>query len=103
MNERWELREGDEVLGAITVDDSDFPWLSGRFEAAAGFARWAPLFDEEQRLLDLVCEDDDPTGWERWERLYDRISGALTLVAPDGPVAEFLLHIEDGAARFRWM
>jgi hypothetical protein len=102
LGERWELREGDELIGVITIEEQDFPWLHGSFDAEAGFARWAPLFDAEQRLAEELSDRDDPEGWERWEQLYDRISRALTLVAPNEPVAEYLLHIEDGEARFRW-
>ncbi|MFJ6982810.1 MULTISPECIES: hypothetical protein [unclassified Streptomyces] len=39
---------------------------------------------------------------EAWEAVYARIGEAVELVAPDGPVAEFLLHIEDDRAWFRW-
>jgi hypothetical protein len=103
LGERWELRHGDELLGVITVEDQDFPWLTGRFEESPGFARWAPLFAESSALLDELSDSDDAAEWERWERLYDRISGALTLVAPNEPVTDFLLHIEDGQASFRWL
>ncbi|MFJ6729966.1 hypothetical protein ACIQPQ_34205 [Streptomyces sp. NPDC091281] len=34
--------------------------------------------------------------------MYARIGETVELVAPDGPVAEFLLHIEDDRAWFRW-
>jgi hypothetical protein len=102
VGERWELRHGDELVGTITIEDQDFPWLSGSFAAEPGFARWAPLFAAEQRLLDEISERDDPEEWDRWERLYSQITDALTLVAPNEPVAHFLLHIEDGKAWFRW-
>lgn len=103
LGERWELRDGDELVGVITIEDQDFPWLSGRFEALPGFARWAPLFDASSALLDEISDSDDAAEWARWEQLYDRISGALTLVAPNEPVADFLLHIADGHASFRWL
>ena len=102
VGERWELREGASVIGVIVIEDQDFPWLSGRFEAAPGFARWAAVFEESSRMLDSLADVDDPAGWERWEALYDRISSALTLVAPSEPVAEFLLHIDGEHASVRW-
>ena len=103
VGERWELREGSSVLGVITVEEQDFPWLSGSFAAEPGFARWAAVFAESSRLLDELADVDDPAGWARWEALYDRISSALTLVAPSEPVADFLLHIDGSAASFRWI
>ncbi|HEX6353869.1 hypothetical protein [Actinophytocola sp.] len=99
LGERWELRAGDELVGTITIEDQDFPWLSGSFAAEPGFARWAPLFADELALLDR----DDPEDISRWEELYEQITGALTLVAPGEPVEDFLLHIDEGRAWFRWI
>jgi hypothetical protein len=89
-------------VGTITVEDQDFPWLSGSFAAEPGFARWAPLFAAEQELLDELSNREDASTLDRWERLHDRITGALMLVAPNEPVAHFLLHIEGDKAWFRW-
>jgi len=102
LGQRWELRHGDELVGAITVEDQDFPWLSGSFAAEDGFARWAPLFAAERELADELADRDDADLMDRWERLHDRIAESLTLVAPHEPVAHFLLHIEDDKAWFRW-
>jgi hypothetical protein len=92
----WRLRRGDELLGEIVIEDGDYPWLHGRFRALPAFADVRPWFDEELALLDA----GDDTG--RWSRAYDRITDSLSLVAPAGPVAEFLLHIRGDQARFRW-
>jgi hypothetical protein len=102
LGERWTLRHGDELVGTITIENQDFPWLSGTFTPEPAFGRWAPLFAAEQALLDEVTESDSEEGWARWEAAYERISTALTLTAPNEPVAEYLLHIEDGKAWFRW-
>ena len=99
MGEQWELRHGDELVGTITIEDQDFPWLSGSFVAEPGFARWAPLFAAELALLDR----DQPGEVDEWGQLYEQISGTLSLVAPDEPVTDFLLHIKDGQAWFRWL
>jgi hypothetical protein len=100
--QQWELREGEQLIGTITITDQDFPWLSGSFAPEPGFARWEPVFVAEEALLKEVSVEDSEEGWERWERLYDPIRKTLTLVSPSGPVAEFLLHIEGDAAWFRW-
>lgn len=100
--QRWELREGEQLIGSITITDQDFPWLHGTFVPEPGFERWKPVFEAEEALMQNLLIEDSEEGWERWERLYEPITTALTLVAPSGPVADFLLHVEGAAAWFRW-
>ncbi|MCB5163974.1 hypothetical protein LG634_03880 [Streptomyces bambusae] len=98
-DESWQLRHQDELLGDITIDDSDFPWLHGRFTPTPAFAPFKPWFDESLSLLRAK-------EYERFEAAYDRIEQTLTLLSPSPtgrtPVAEFLLHIRDDRAWFRW-
>ena len=84
-----------ELLGEIVIDDADFPWLHGRFDPAPAFGEVKPWFDESLALLE--AEE-----FERFDDAYGRIADALSLVVPPGPVADFLLHVEDGRAWFRW-
>lgn len=91
----WRLERDTELLGEIVIAEADFPWLSGRFTPQPAFAGVKPWFDE---ALALVAAEEH----ERFDAAYDRIARSLSLVAPSGPVAEFLLHIEDGRAWFRW-
>jgi len=100
--EAWQLRRGDEVLGDITITDADFPWLSGRFVPRPGFAAVAPLFAEELALSQATEDDAGAATIQAWETGYERIAATMTLVAPSGPVAEFLLHIDGSEAWFRW-
>lgn len=102
IGEVWQLRRGDEVLGEITITDADFPWLRGSFVARAGFAEVASLFAEELALSEVILDDDSKAAIDAWETAYDRIAKTMTLVAPSGPVAEFLLHVDAGEAWFRW-
>ncbi|MER7077584.1 hypothetical protein [Saccharopolyspora kobensis] len=95
--ETWRLHRGEELVGEIEVTDADFPWLSGPFRPQPAFAEFEPVFAAE---LELAESDDD---WAAWEQIYDRINEALTLVSPRGPVAEFILHVQDGEAWFRWI
>ncbi|MDX3382689.1 hypothetical protein PV682_14600 [Streptomyces niveiscabiei] len=93
--EIWRLRCGGEEVGTVTIDDADFPWLSGRFAPGPGYAAVEPLFTRELALLG--------EGWaEEWESAYDEIASRVSLSSPDGPVPEFLLHIEGERAWFRW-
>ncbi|GII75702.1 hypothetical protein Sru01_06840 [Sphaerisporangium rufum] len=98
----WRLRRGGEVIGEIRVDSGDFPWLSGRFAARAGYAAVEPLFAEELALLEVI-ESGEEIDHDAWEAAYARIADEMELVAPDGrPVAGFLLHISGPDAWFRW-
>ena len=93
----WRLQRGDELLGEIIVNDGDFPWLYGRFVPCQGFADVRPLFDAE---LALIEADDDI---DAWERAYDRIQESMSLISPDGPVTDYLLHVQGDEAWFRWV
>lgn len=95
----WRLVRGDELIGEIHVDGGDFPWLSGTLTPAPGFTALKPHFDEELDLIEADRQEDVPA----WERVVEQISSSLTLVSPDGPVADFLLHIREGRAWFRWL
>ncbi|MFJ9821263.1 hypothetical protein ACIRU3_39605 [Streptomyces sp. NPDC101151] len=94
----WRVCAGAEPVGEILIDDADFPWLSGGFTAGPGFTAVQDLFARELALMDR----DDEKGWEEWESLYDEIRRRVSLSSPDGPVPEFLLHIEGDRAWFRW-
>jgi hypothetical protein len=96
--EVWHVHSGGEPAGEILIDDADFPWLSGRFTAGPAFGAVRGLFARELAL----AERDDAADWEEWETVYDEIRRRVTLASPDGPVAEFLLHIEGERAWFRW-
>ncbi|MEU6380709.1 hypothetical protein [Streptomyces sp. NPDC046909] len=94
----WHLRHphsGDEPVGEILIDDADFPWLSGRFTAAPAFDALRELFARELALV-------EGGEGEEWERVYDEIRRRVSLCSPDGPVPEFLLHIDGDRAWFRW-
>lgn len=97
-SEVWTLCSADEVIGRITIDGGDFPWLEGAFEALPGFAEFKPLFDCELELINADLPERVPD----WEEVYAKIQDRLSLYDPDGPVAEFLLHVEDDRAWFRW-
>jgi hypothetical protein len=101
----WKLKHADELIGEIRITDGDFPWLSGTFVPLPGFARFKPLFEQELQLLDAVSDPDSDTGkaTDAWEAAYALLSSSLTMINDhDVPVAEFLLHIQDTQAWFRW-
>lgn len=49
-----------ELVGQLVVTDADFPWLTARFQAEAGFEKVRPLFEEELRLLDSAATPLSP-------------------------------------------
>ncbi|MEV1005660.1 hypothetical protein [Nonomuraea sp. NPDC050202] len=93
----WRLVRRGELVGTITIEDADQPWLNGRFVAGPAFGEFEPLFSQELALLDHIDED-----YEAWEAVHGQITSAVQLVAPHGPVPEFLLHVQDDRAWFRW-
>ncbi|MDX3098113.1 hypothetical protein PV703_24900 [Streptomyces sp. ME01-24h] len=100
----WRLLSDGEPVGVITVEEADFPWLSGRFTPGPAFARVRPLFARELALMQTAmtapAEEDEP--WAAWEAAYEEVRRTVTLHSPSGPVAEFLLHVEGDQAWFRW-
>ncbi|ANS70066.1 hypothetical protein SLINC_7842 [Streptomyces lincolnensis] len=94
----WQVRSGADAVGEILIDDADFPWLSGRFTAGPGYDAVQELFARELALT----RRDDAGHWQQWEEAYDEIRRRVSLTSPDGPVAEFLLHIDGDRAWFRW-
>ncbi|MCX5204527.1 hypothetical protein OG897_24110 [Streptomyces sp. NBC_00237] len=95
IDTEWRLLHGGDLIGTITVDDIDMPWYRGRFLPERGFGQFKRWFDE----VNVLVGDADFGGFEA---AYDRIEHALTLLSPHGPVAEFLLHIDQERAWFRW-
>ncbi|MDH6129955.1 hypothetical protein [Kitasatospora sp. GP82] len=93
--EAWRLVRQKELVGEIVIEETDFPWLCGRFLPGPALPDLEPLFERTVTLSD--AED-----WEEFDVVYEKIRQAVSLVAPGGPVAEFLLHIQDGRAWFRW-
>ncbi|SBV05269.1 hypothetical protein YW5DRAFT_02814 [Streptomyces sp. Ncost-T6T-1] len=92
---KWQLLNNGALVGTIIVDEAGMPWQRGRFLPEPAFSRFRPWFDE----LNTILEADE---FERFDEAYDRIEGALTLVSPTGPVADFLLRIDRNRACFRW-
>lgn len=35
--ERWQLRQRDQVLGEVIIDDADLPWMKGTWAPTPAF------------------------------------------------------------------
>ncbi|HEY1701051.1 MAG TPA: hypothetical protein VGG75_15180 [Trebonia sp.] len=94
----WQLRHKGEIVASLVVSDSEWPWVYARLQPRPGFGRIQPLLAEELRLLDDIENKVD-----EWEAAYDEIRKDLTLLYPDGnPVPEYLLHVKNDNAWWRW-
>lgn len=94
----WRLLDGGTEVARLVVTDTDFPWLYATVEPTPDFERLRPLFEEQLRLADDAFDDPDAFD-EVCRSLHER----LALIHPDGwAVAEFLLHVEDDTAWWRW-
>ncbi len=93
--ELWRLYKGDVLLGEITIDDMDWPWLHGRFISTDAFTTVKPWFDETLRLLEAESFG------EAFDAAYTPIEEQLTLESPAGPVDQFLLHVQGDRAWLR--
>ncbi|WP_037676636.1 hypothetical protein [Streptomyces griseus] len=93
----WRVSSGERQVGEILIDDADFPWLSGSFVPGPAYDTVEALFAREIALLEGDFEQV-----EEWEAAYYEIRRHVSLSSPDGPVPEFLLHIEGDRAWLRW-
>ena len=97
----WDLVAPDQtVFGRLTseADGGDMFWQECRFVPSSHFATIAPLFREVQVLL----ERDE---MEACEQAYERIAGLGLVLTPrgdEGPIRDFLLHIDGTQARLRY-
>ncbi|MFQ6855947.1 hypothetical protein AAIB46_34515 [Streptomyces sp. 35M1] len=91
----WRLLSGSVLVGTIAVDEPGMPWQRGCFFPEPAFSQFKPWFDEINALV--KAEE-----FERFDDVYDLIEAALTLESSSGPVAGFLLHIDQDRAWFRW-
>lgn len=95
----FQLFRGAELLGTIELqaEHCDYPWYGGAFRAEPAFAPLEALFAEEIRLIDQEQMD-------AWGALWRQIEGPGLRLVPVGggePMADPVIHIEAGVARWR--
>jgi len=101
---KYLLKQGELLLGEMVQFDYDFPWDRCRFTPTAAFARFKPLFDRENELLDTPVDSRDDAHEEESDALAARILGlGLVIECPKtGEVfRDFDLHIRGGDAEFK--
>jgi hypothetical protein len=98
MDNVWKLKLGQEVFGVLTRKEIDQPWTFCVFEPTPAFEQYRALFEEELQLLN---RDDI----EHWQQAYHKITSlgfTLEPVGTEDAITEFILHIDGGAAWFRY-
>ncbi|UGT43180.1 hypothetical protein LTV02_07265 [Nocardia yamanashiensis] len=91
----WELRRSGSVLATIEVTGLDEHRVNGKFVATPEFQYVAPLFAAQGSLQELAAPEITEGVIRAWEGLYDTICRSMVLVAPSGPVREFVLGVYD--------
>ncbi|MFC4638239.1 hypothetical protein [Deinococcus hohokamensis] len=95
-------REG-QVLGTLTVTDTDRFAVHGTFDATPAFAPYRALFEEEARLSSRLAEDESLSLLEKAEDVLEEIL-ALGLVLRRSAGTGYrnvLISIEGTRAGFR--
>lgn len=91
----WELRRHETRLATITVTGYDDEDVIGTFAPEREFDVVAPLFAAQSALGLLPSSEIDDHAIRAWEALYDTIHASMVLIAPSGPVRDFMLSIWD--------
>ncbi|MFH8789126.1 hypothetical protein [Streptomyces roseoverticillatus] len=97
-DESWQLRQGDRLVGTLTLAEIDMFWSDCRFDPAPGWEGLRPLF---AALRDAWVRGDEDAALAADEAIH---AEGLILV-PDGggdPITDFLIRINGETARFRY-
>ncbi|MEF2277199.1 hypothetical protein V3W47_02745 [Deinococcus sp. YIM 134068] len=97
------LERDGELLGRLTVTDTEMFAVHCDFVPTPAFAPYRALFEEDNALAERVADDPDPALLEQSEAVLDRIL-ALNLVLRregGGVYREALISIEGDRAGFR--
>lgn len=99
----YTLERGAQVLGTLTVTDTQGFAVQGVFEATAAFAPYRALFDEDARFAHRLAADPDPALLEQAEAVMERLLALDLILRRDGDLGHrtFLLSIEGREASFR--
>ena len=99
----YTLERGGEILGRLTVVDSELFAVHCTFESTPAFTPYRPLFEEDAALAGQMAGDDDPALLEEAEAVLERLL-ALNLVLRregGGVYRGAAISIEGNQADFR--
>ena len=92
------LRQGDTLLGTLTVDDGDMPWWYGDFRPTADFEPFRPIFAAWSKAV----EDQDETAMDTAYQAIEALDLVITRTDDPESITQFMLHIEDDRFRLRY-
>lgn len=95
--EIWELRQGETVIGRLTVYDEDMGWYSARFEPTPAFDPHRALFAEGA----VIRTGEDADRWQAWHEHVRQLGLQLVRLSDSASTADFLLYIDGRDADFR--
>ncbi|WP_435652290.1 hypothetical protein [Kitasatospora purpeofusca] len=97
VDESWQLKQGDRLVGTLILEEIDMSWSDCRFEPAPAWEDLRPLF--------AVSRDAWVRGDQKAARAADEAirTAGLVLVPSGGgdPITDLLIRINGETARFR--
>lgn len=93
----WELRQGETVIGRLTVYDEDMGWYSALFEPTPAFDPLRALFAEGA----AIRTGEDADHWQSWNERVRQLGLQLVRLSDNASTADFLLYIDGRDADFR--
>ena len=84
----------------LSKAEVDQPWFICSFSPTAAFEEVKPLFDRELELLNAGDSEED--AWEEIMGQIDALKLRLTEAENGNNIEEFLLHIQNDEAWFRY-
>jgi len=92
------LKQSEKLVGTLRLYQIDQPYFYCKFEPTEAFQPFKSFFDQELKLL-------NEGNFEVWDEFYHQITNFnLMLVVGEGGeiIKDFLLHIENDEAWFRY-
>lgn len=92
------LRQGDTLLGTLTVDDGDMPWWYGGFRPTADFEPYRPIFAAWSKAV----SDRDEAAMDTAYQAIKALDLVITRTDDTEPITQFILHIDEDRFRLRY-
>jgi hypothetical protein len=96
----YQLKQNDILIGTLHSVNADLPWINCKFEPTEAFQFMKHLFDAEVRILNA-----EPFDLDEWEAAYgtiEELNLELKCQNEGIEIKEFLLHIQESDAWFRY-